>query len=86
MGTASEPGALEEPIDKGGADVEVVAHSSPSLSSTSSSESEDSTPSVARRRGKGLMGLGRLLDAKALAPEALRPASFEPSAGEVSDV
>jgi hypothetical protein len=31
------------------------------------------------------MGLGGLLDAKALAPEALRPAAFEPSVGEVSD-
>ena len=80
-GAASEPGAPEEPVDEGGDDVEVAGHSSPSSSLTSSSESEDSTPSALRRRGKGLMGLGGLLDAKALAPEALWPASFELSAG-----
>ena len=31
------------------------------------------------------MGLGGLLDAKALAPEALWPTAFEPSVGEVSE-
>ena len=31
------------------------------------------------------MGLGGLLDAKAIAPEALWPTAFEPSAGEVGD-
>ena len=84
-GAASEPGVPEEPIDEGGDDIEVAGHLSPSSSSTSSSESEDSTPTAPRRRGKGLMGLGGLLDAKALAPEALRPTSFEPSAAEVND-
>ncbi|XP_062209290.1 uncharacterized protein LOC133911091 [Phragmites australis] len=84
-GAASEPGVPEEPVEEGGDDVEVAAHSSPSSSSSSSSESEDSTPSAPCRRGKGLMGLGGLLDAKALAPEALRPAAFEPSVREVSD-
>ena len=32
-----------------------------------------------------MMGLGRLLDVKAIAPEAFKPSSFEPSAGEVDD-
>jgi hypothetical protein len=84
-GAITEPAVQEEPAAEGGDDVEVAAYSSPASPSSSSSETEDSTPSAPRRRGKGLMGLGGLLDAKAIAPEALRPAAFEPSIGEVSD-
>jgi hypothetical protein len=75
----------QEPEAEGTDNVEVVAYSLPSSPSSSSSETEASTLSAPRRGGKGLMGLGGLLDAKAVAPEALRPAAFEPSAREVGD-
>ena len=32
------------------------------------------------------MGLGGMLDMKAIVPEAFKPSSFEPSVGEVDDV
>ena len=84
-GVIPEAATQEEPEAEGTDNVEVVAYSSPSSPSSSSSETKESTPSAPRRSGKGLMRLGGLLDAKAIAPEALRPTTFEPSTGEVSD-
>ena len=84
-GAIPEAATPEEPETEGADNIEVVAYSSLSSPSSSSSETEESTPSAPRRGGKGLMGLGGLLDVKAIAPEALRPAAFEPSAGEVGD-
>jgi hypothetical protein len=84
-GAITELAIQEEPEAEGADDIEVAAYSLPSPPLSSSSETEESMPSAPRCRGKGLMGLGRLLDTKAIAPEALRPTAFELSIGEVSD-
>jgi hypothetical protein len=85
-GAIPEAATQEEPEAEGANNVEVVAYSSPSSPLSSSSETEESTPSAPHCGGKGLMGLGGLLDVKAIAPEALRPAAFEPSAREVGEI